>query len=56
MLLCQLVNMNQFDHLTFRHHFPLLKIKLSHDESEHFPFVYFDNGDNFQFVIILSDC
>ena len=36
--------MNQFDHLTFRRHFPLLQLKFSHDGSEKFPLVYFDNG------------
>jgi len=40
----QLVNMNQFDHFTFRHHFPLLNINLNHDGTEPFDLVYFDNG------------
>ena len=48
--------MNQFDHLTFRHHFPLLKIKLSDDGSESFPLVYFDNGATTQKPNCVIDC
>ena len=52
----QLVNMNQFNHFTFRHHFPLLKINLSHDHSEPFPLVYFDNGATTQKPNCVIDC
>jgi SufS family cysteine desulfurase len=56
MLLCQLVKMNYFDHLTFRHHFPLLSTNFSHDHSEPIPLVYFDNGATTQKPYCVIDC
>ena len=44
MLLCQLLNMNLFEPLVFRQHFPLLNLTLDEAGEKKLPLVYFDNG------------
>ena len=56
MLLCQVLNMIQFDPLTFRQYFPLLKINLCHDASNSLPLIYFDNGATTQKPQSVIEC
>ena len=56
MLLCQLVNMNIFEPLVFRQHFPLLKIDFDQVGSHPFPLIYFDNGATTQKPRTVIEC